>query len=192
MTGYNVGFSSANPPPVPNIPSIYSPAPQSAPAKSFNPSDVFAQMKTGQLSSNGAGAGPQDPNKYNALRPDGMSSVSSNLCLVWWRERVKLISTSISHIREFSSRWDDGYAKQYICPTVHAVLSAWDDTATSTSTDWLRARWLRDATTDRNAHAKQYDVFQPTTTTATAAAALARILRMLSHEPFFLVRYFLL
>ncbi|KAH9823198.1 hypothetical protein DFH28DRAFT_881263 [Melampsora americana] len=69
MTGYAPGFQSAPPPPVPSIPSAYSSAPQSMPAKSFNPSDVFASMKTGQFTPKNGDIGPQDPNKYNALRP---------------------------------------------------------------------------------------------------------------------------
>lgn len=68
ITGYVPGFQSAPPPPVPSIPSAYSSAPQSMPAKSFNPSDVFASMKTGQFTPRNGDAGPQDPNKYNALR----------------------------------------------------------------------------------------------------------------------------
>ncbi|KAG0148091.1 hypothetical protein CROQUDRAFT_75775 [Cronartium quercuum f. sp. fusiforme G11] len=70
ITGFNPGFSSAPPPPpVPSIPNMYASAvPQSTPSKSFNPSDIFAQMKTGQFGSKNGETGPQDPNKYNALR----------------------------------------------------------------------------------------------------------------------------
>lgn len=67
MTGFVPGFSSALTPPVPSIPSMYGGVSQ-PPVKSFNPSDIFGQMKTGQFAKN-ANAGPQDPNKYNALRP---------------------------------------------------------------------------------------------------------------------------
>ncbi|PLW16874.1 hypothetical protein PCANC_09449 [Puccinia coronata f. sp. avenae] len=78
MTGFNSGFSSALTPPVPSIPNIYAGASQ-PPAKSFNPSDIFGQMKSGQFAQN-ANAAPQDPNKYNALRPQptGFASNGGN------------------------------------------------------------------------------------------------------------------
>jgi hypothetical protein len=75
MTGFNSGFSSALTPPVPSIPNIYAGASQ-PPAKSFNPSDIFGQMKSGQFAQN-ANAAPQDPNKYNALRPQPTGKLSS-------------------------------------------------------------------------------------------------------------------
>ncbi|KAI8456989.1 hypothetical protein BY996DRAFT_4578923 [Phakopsora pachyrhizi] len=71
LTGFNQNFSTATAPPVPLIPSAFAMSnPPSAPSapKSFNPSDIFAQMKTGQFAKN-EDLGPQDPNKYNALRP---------------------------------------------------------------------------------------------------------------------------
>ncbi|KAI9625087.1 hypothetical protein H4Q26_016474 [Puccinia striiformis f. sp. tritici PST-130] len=71
-------------PPVPNLPPMYSNPPQQQQAtKSFNPSDIFGQMKTGQFAQNSLSTGPaapQDPNKYNALRaqPTGFGTNGGN------------------------------------------------------------------------------------------------------------------
>ncbi|KAI7965136.1 hypothetical protein MJO29_003234 [Puccinia striiformis f. sp. tritici] len=84
MTGFNPGYSSVLNPPVPNLPPMYSNPPQQQQAtKSFNPSDIFGQMKTGQFAQNSLSTGPaapQDPNKYNALRaqPTGFGTNGGN------------------------------------------------------------------------------------------------------------------
>lgn len=68
-TSFNQGLSPI--PPVPSLPNMYantSQLPASAPAKSFNPSDIFGQMKTGQFAQT-SNASPQDASKYDALRP---------------------------------------------------------------------------------------------------------------------------
>ncbi|OAV99849.1 hypothetical protein PTTG_09264 [Puccinia triticina 1-1 BBBD Race 1] len=90
MTGFNPAFSSVSTPPVPSIPSMYA-GPSQPPVKSFNPSDIFGQMKTGQFAQN-ASAGPQDPNKYNALRPQptGFGSTGGNFTQQFMPNNVQM------------------------------------------------------------------------------------------------------
>ncbi|KAA1095194.1 cytoskeletal protein binding protein [Puccinia graminis f. sp. tritici] len=90
MTGFNPAFSSGLTPPVPSIPSMYAGSSQ-PPAKSFNPSDIFGQMKTGQFAQN-AHAGPQDPNKYNALRaqPTGFGSTGGTFTQQFMPNNVQM------------------------------------------------------------------------------------------------------
>ncbi|MBW0478828.1 hypothetical protein O181_018543 [Austropuccinia psidii MF-1] len=71
VTGFNPTFSPMAPPPMPSIPSMYaasSLASSSAPPKSFNPSDIFNQMKSGQFAKD-PNLAPQAAGKYDALRP---------------------------------------------------------------------------------------------------------------------------